>query len=428
MKNWKETILGEIIDINTLSIGNSFKFDEILYLDTGSITKGKMEGLQKFKLCDAPSRAKRLVQDQDIVYSTVRPNQEHYGFIRNPIDNLVVSTGFSVISAKKKFLVPKYLYYFFTQRNITNQMQQIADHTTSTYPSIKPEHIENIKINLPSIPEQKEIAGVLSSLDDKIEVLRKENETLEKIAQTIFKEWFVPTCHDNHGVGRNFNFPNEKGKPYKDAGGKMIDSEMGLIPEDWKVGRLSDECDISIGRTPPRKESQWFSNIPTGKKWISIRDMVNSGAYIFNSSEYLTDEAITKFNIPVIPENTVILSFKMTVGKLAITTESMLSNEAIAHLKLKEKSFLVPEFIYLYLQNLDFNNLGSTSSIVTAINSTMIKNLEIIIPGRDILGKFNVIISPIFKKIKNNSKQIQTLSKTRDALLPKLMSGEIKIK
>ena len=118
----------------------------------------------------------------------------------------------------------------------------------------------------------------------------------------------------------------------------------------------------------------------------------------------------------------------MTVGKLTITTEEMLSNEAIAHLKIKRDSYLTSEYIYLYLQNLDFNSLGSTSSIVTAINSTIIKNLDFIIPQENILKEFQEIIHPIFHKIKTNTKQIQTLTKTRDELLPKLMSGEIRVK
>ena len=199
------------------------------------------------------------------------------------------------------------------------------------------------------------------------------------------------------------------------------------LPEGWRVGKLGEEFDVSIGRTPPRAESEWFSNKPIGKKWISIKDMVNSWIYIFNTSEFLTDEAIAKFNIPIIPNNTTILSFKMTVGKLAITTEDMLSNEAIAHFKLKSNSVLSSEFIYCYLSNLDFNSLWSTSSIVTAINSTIIKELSCIIPDQETLSKFDLVIKPLFNKIRANSEQIQTLSSTRDQLLPKLMSGEVRV-
>ena len=287
----------------------------------------------------------------------------------------------------------KFLYYYLININLNKKSIGGAQ------PLLTQGILNQIEIIIPQdIDEQKSIASILTSFDDKIELLQAQNKNLEELAQTIFKEWF-----GKYKVGDE-------------------------LPEGWKEGKLGDEFDITIGRTPPRIEQEWFSETPTGKKWISIKDMGNSGVFIFNTSEHLTDEAISKFNIPIIPENTTLLSFKMTVGKLTITTEEMLSNEAIAHLKIKRDSYLTSEYIYLYLQNLDFNSLGSTSSIVTAINSTIIKNLDFIIPQENILKEFQEIIHPIFNKIKTNTKQIQTLTKTRDELLPKLMSGEIRVK
>ena len=298
-----------------------------------------------------------------------------------------------------------FLYYLLKQ-----SIQQIKRNVHgAVFDTITRDTFDQVVVEVPPLPEQRMIAAVLASLDDKIELLREQNKTLEASAQAIFKEWFV-----------NFNFPG--------IVGKMIDSELGQIPEGWRVGKLGDEFDITIGRTPPRLETEWFSDKPTGKKWISIKDIGNSEMYISNTSEYLTDEAIEKFNIPIIPENTAILSFKMTVGKLAITTEEMLSNEAIAHLKVKENSNFSTEFIYLFLKGLDFNSLGSTSSIVIAINSTMIKALKVLVPKNQTMLKFNSVIQPIFAKLKNNNSQIQTLSTLRDTLLPKLMRGEVRVK
>ena len=153
-----------------------------------------------------------------------------------------------------------------------------------------------------------------------------------------------------------------------------------------------------------------------------------SGIYIDTTAEYLTQEAVDNFNVPVIPPNTVILSFKMTLGRLAITTETMLSNEAIAHFKQKEGSNLYPEYLYLFLKTFRFEELGSTSSIVDAINSQMIKEIEIPIPDKTTLINFKKLVEPFFVKIKSNSKQIKTLTQLRDNLLPKLMSGEVRVK
>jgi len=163
-------------------------------------------------------------------------------------------------------------------------------------------------------------------------------------------------------------------------------------------------------------------------KWISIKDLGNNGAFISNTSEYLTREAVETFNIPIIPSNTVVLSFKMTVGRVAITSEEMVSNEAIAHFRFDEKTPFTKEYLYIFLKTYKYDILGSTSSIVTAINSTMIKEIEIMIPDEISMVRFKEETEPLFKKIFANQIQIQTLTTLRDTLLPKLMSGEITVK
>ena len=286
----------------------------------------------------------------------------------------------------------------------------------AVFNSLKCGEIVNFKLPIPPIEEQEEITKTLFCLDHKIEILRKQNETLEAIAQTLFKHWFV-----------DFEFPNADGKPYKSSGGAMEPSELGDIPAGWCASTLGNEFDIAIGRTPPRKESEWFSTNATDIKWVSIKDMGSCGTYIFKTSEYLTREAVDQFNIPVIPANTVILSFKLTVGRVAITPEEMLSNEAIAHIKTSSDS-IPSEYIYLFLSQFNFGKLGNTSSIATAVNSKSIKALEIIAPDSGIISKFYATVKPLFEKLKVNSQQIQTLTKTRDVLLPKLMSGKLRIK
>jgi type I restriction enzyme S subunit len=136
---------------------------------------------------------------------------------------------------------------------------------------------------------------------------------------------------------------------------------------------------------------------------------------------------VNKFNVPVIPKDTVVLSFKMTVGRVAITTEEMLSNEAIAHFKFNNKTPFTKEYLYLFLKLYQYDSLGSTSSIVTAINSTMIKEMEIIIPDNEKMSDFQDNTELLFNKIRQNQKQIHTLEKMRDTLLPKLMSGEVMV-
>lgn len=263
----------------------------------------------------------------------------------------------------------------------------------SAIPRVVLRDFKKVPVPLIEKKEQDSIAAVLKNLDKKITLLRQQNQDLEELAQTLFKRWFV-----------------EEPDPT------------------WAFVVLSDVAKVSIGRTPPRKEDEWFSRNENDVKWVSIKDLGGNGVYISQTSEYLTKEAVNKFNIPIIEPNTVLLSFKMTLGRVAITTQEMLSNEAIAQFKIKESSNLSPEFLYFFLKLFKYQKLGSTSSIVTSINSGMIKDIPMVLPDKNTLTKFSNSVNPLFNKIKSNTYEIQTLTQLRDTLLPKLMSGELRVK
>ena len=316
------------------------------------------------------------------------------------------------ITTKKEVLKN---YFFYTLKYLKPNFKMIAANKQTTgLGHVTINDLKKIKIKLPPLAEQKRIASILSSFDDKIELNNKTNKILEEMAQTIFEEWFI-----------NFNFPNEDGKPYKKSGGEMIGSELGGIPKGWKIDIISNLFNVTIGKTPPRKEIECFSKNYKDIKWVSISDMGNSGLFIVDTSEYLTPEAIKKYNVNVVPKNTVILSFKLTIGRVSITSEDMTTNEAIAHFN-SDNNF-INEYLYFYLKNFNYRVLGNTSSIAEAINSKIIKSIKIIIPKDDILNKYHNIVFDMFKKIRNNQIENQKLSGIRDSLLPKLMAGEIRI-
>ena len=414
-KGWKEERLSELVDKIIDYRGKTPKKLGLDWSEKGkyralsakSVKTGGLVNEDQINLGDEnlyKAWMKDEIEYNDILLTSEAPMGEV--IIWKSEEKIILSQRLFAIRIKEN-ISPDYMYYYFISK--TFQSELLARASGTTVVGIKQTELLKTNVVLPESPdEQKEIASVLSSFDKKIELLKEQNKTLETMAQTIFKEWFV-----------DFNHPNTTGE--------MCDSEMGEIPKGWRVGKIGDEFDITIGRTPPRQESQWFSETPQGMKWASIKDMGNAGLYIFNTSEYIVDEAVIKFNIPIIPENTTILSFKMTVGKVSITTEKMLSNEAIAHMKIKNDSYLTSEYIYLFLLNLNFNTLGSTSSIVTAINTAIIKKIRFLVPDKMSMNNFSSLIIPIFRKIKNNYKQIKTLENTRDNLLPKLVSGEIRV-
>lgn len=277
--------------------------------------------------------------------------------------------------------------------------------TGSAQPKLSQTNLNSIIFDMPPLPEQKAIADTLSCLDDKIELNNRMNRTLEEMAQAIFKSWFVDF------------------EPFQD--GEFVDSELGKIPKGWRIGRADDFFNICIGKTPPRKEPQWFSKCADNVRWVSISDMGNSGMFISKTSELLTRSAIAKFNVNVAPDNTVLLSFKLTIGRVAITDGEMATNEAIAHFKPTNEWEV--EYIYWLLKLYNYASLGSTSSIATAVNSKMIKAMKVYMPDEKTIKNFHTLLFPLMNKIKYNLRENTKLEDVRDSLLPKLMSGEIRV-
>ena len=394
MSEWKEFRMDEIALIvdcehKTAPLVDNSNFYSVR---TSNISNGKID----FEKCNRVSQEtyqewtkREIPTSGDLVLAREAPVGE-IGLIKTGY-NVCLGQRTVLIRIVNPLIFNLYLLYYLINPNNKNELIEMSGGSVVSHLNMK--DIRSYSIRVPNIVEQTAIASVLSSLDDKIDLLHRQNATLEKMAETLFRQWFVVEAK-----------------------------------EDWDSDILGNVFDIGIGRTPPRKEHHWFSENPTDIKWVSIKDMGTSGVYISSVSEYLTQDAVDRFNIPIIPENTVMLSFKMTIGRLAISTENMLSNEAIAHFKVKKNSTLFSEFLYLYLKTYQWEQLGSTSSIVEAINSQMIKEMEIFIPEEKTLNAFKEVVEPYFKKIKSNQTQIHTLTALRDTLLPKLMSGEVRIK
>ncbi len=294
---------------------------------------------------------------------------------------------------------------------------------------------------------------MLGKLDDKIAVNHRINQTLEAIAQAIFKSWFV----DFDPVKAKIATKQEGRDPMRAAmsaiTGKsdaeldalppeqyaqlaataalfpdeMEESELEEIPKGWAFQSAEALAEVGIGKTPPRKEPQWFTEGEGDWRWVSIKDMGASGVFQQRSSEFLTADAVSQFNVRVVPDRTVLLSFKLTIGRVAITDGPMVTNEAIAHFKLPSDGAISSEYLYLYLKGFDYSLLGSTSSIADAVNSKTIREMPITVASRDLIDRFTKSVAPLFEEIRNRQNEIASLVSTRDALLPKLLSGEIEV-
>ena len=308
------------------------------------------------------------------------------GYVAIASQSVCTNQGFKSIVVNEK-ADPLFVYYLLKY----NKDAIEAMGSGTTFKEVSGKTMRAVKVRIPlDVSYQKRIAAVLDSLDTKIENNERINDNLEQQAMALYRQMFVENNNDARRECR------------------------------------ADECfDISIGKTPPRKEAQWFSMNPTDCIWVSISDMGRCGMYIADSSEYLTHESVDKFNIKVVPDNTVLLSFKLTVGRVAITDGAMVTNEAIAHFKTDKPE--INEYLYCYLKDFNYQTMGSTSSIATAVNSKIIKAMPFVVPTDAELVSFHSATAPMFEMIKTRQRENTRLAELRDSLLPKLMSGEIDV-
>ncbi|HRH76047.1 MAG TPA: restriction endonuclease subunit S [Cellvibrionaceae bacterium] len=369
------------------------------------------------------------------------------------LDDRKVALAQRIITLRGKpdLLDNTYLKFALQGSFIQEQLHGRASGSTVT--GIKQSELRKMPLSFPNIQQQKSVAKILGSLDNKINTNRRINQTLEAMAQAIFKSWFVDfdpvkakiaakqtgrdplraamSAISGKSAAELDTLPPEQyhqlattAELFPDA---LVALTLSAVPSGWSYQAAEALSEVGIGKTPPRKESEWFTDGVGDWRWVSIRDMGSSGVFQRQSSEFLTADAVSRFNVRVVPDRTVILSFKLTVGRVAITDGPMVTNEAIAHFRLADDACLSPEYLYLYLKGFDYSTLGSTSSIADAVNSKTIRDMPIIVANRDLIDRFTKIVSPIFEEIRNRQNEIASLQATRDALLPKLLSGEIEV-
>jgi type I restriction enzyme, S subunit len=400
-------LIKEYAEFNPENIGKDFQFSEIHYLDTSSVTEGKITDIQILQKSDAPSRAKRRVKENDIIISTVRPNLKHYYFVKNPQENLVVSTGFVVIRPTN--VNPLYLYYYLTTPSFIEYLSGIAYSHTSGYPSFLPEIIEEAEISLPDTLVQEQIGKTLNDLDTKIQNLQNQNKILEQISRAIFKSWFV----DFDGVT------------------EWDDSEFGKIPKGWSIGNFSDIIDeIESGKRPKGGINSLDSEIPS----IGAENIIGLGEYNYLKTKFISSDFFKVMKKGKIKEKDVLV-YKdgASLGRSSLFRngfpfQKCCINEHVFILRPSEK--ISSSFLFFWIDQ-DFmkqeiKNLNSNSA-QPGISKPKVLSLPILIPEINMNKKFEILIEPLLAKFFKNILNCNQLIKTREAVLPKLISGEIRV-
>lgn len=335
-------------------------------------------------------------------------------------ENIAIAQRILTLRGKKDYLVNEYLQYYLM--SVVGQHQLTSKETGTTVKGIKQKEFRKCLIPLPPLKEQKAIAHILSTLDEKIEINNKINKNLESMAQEIFKHWFV-----------DFEFPDEKGNPYKSSGGVMVESEMGIIPEGWKVKEIEDFIEIVSKGTTPRKKDIDNAIDENIIKFLKVKDISDDGIISISSIEYIPS-SIHKDQLKrsILKHKDILLSIAGTIGRVSYVTENLINaniNQAISFIRLRDikKHFLL---IIYKLKSEEFQN-SIKSKVVQGVQAnislTVIKKERLVTPDNKNLKLFNNTLNPIFKEIENLHNENETLVNLRNTLLPKLMSGELRV-
>lgn len=419
--HWQVSKIGEIGDVTKLAGYEYTKYFK--YVEDGEVVALRALNVRDGVLdLNDVKRIYRNVSDElprsklftnDILFTYVGANIGQFALVPEN-EKYHLAPNICRIRCNEGF-IPYFLYSYFRTYQFKKLLEGYVN--GSSQGTLPMGNIRLLSIPNPPIEEQKQIAKTLSNLDQKITLLREQNQTLEELAQTLFKRWFV-----------EFEFPNENGQPYKSSGGNMVDSELGEIPEGWSVGRFQDIASVK-GRI--------------GWRGYTHKDLVEKGPLVIGGRDIdgvfiSLDKVqhITRFKYDESPEIQledldIILSKTGTIGPAALFDKKLLGEATInPNVALVRANKGLAEFAYTLLKlpsTQHYLKSHTTSSVQPAVNQENIRIMPIALPENEKLVEMSKIFIPTYKKMINNNREIQSLTQLRDTLLPKLMSGELRV-
>lgn len=404
---WKEVRLGDIADVQTGPFGSQLHKENYVNKGTPIVTVEHLgnkwftsQNLPMVSDEDKLRLAKYCSQEGDVIFSRVG-SVDRCSYVSKEYSGWLFS-GRCLRVRPRSGINPEYLYYFLTNEGTKQYIRNIA--VGATMPSINTKLLNEVPITIPSLEDQRRIASILSSLDRKIELNNKINADLEEMAQAIFKNWFVDF------------------EPFKD--GKFVDSELGMIPEGWKVGTIGDIVEFQNGFTFSSKD---FSE--NGEYKIITIKSVQDGCLVTEGSSKVTEYPTKMPAYCKLQSGDILLSLTGNVGRCCLVTETnLLLNQRVA--KIKAKECYDNSFSYALFRLKETKELLISISRGTAqanLSPVEASKLPMVIPSEDARKSFSMISDSIMNKIISIHIENSRLSLLRDTLLPRLMSGEIEV-
>ena len=377
---WKEVDICQLCD----SVSETYKGNasEVVLINTSDVHDGKCLNHEYVPNKKLKGQFKKTFRKGDILYSEIRPANKRFCFVDFEPKDYIASTKLMVLRAHED-VDPQYLYQILRSNDTLAQLQMLAESRSGTFPQITYSELSNIMVSLPSQKAQKNIVSILSSLDRKIELNNKINADLEEMAQAIFKNWFVDF------------------EPFKD--GKFVDSELGMIPEGWKVGTLGELCNFKRGKNLLTKNAidEGVPVVAGGLEPSCYHNVANTGAPVITVSGSGANAGFMRmYHVPV---------WASDCSFIDISCENFY-------------------FVYCFLKvNSKLLKHAQTGAVQPHVKPSDIHEFELVIPDKESIYEFQDKVKPFFDKIAAIQKENSRLSLLRDTLLPRLMSGELEV-
>ncbi len=417
-EEWGAAELGDLISLvidhrglTPKKLGGDWSSAGVQAISAMNIKDGRLVSLDGSKFVDETLYKKWMpveLEAEDVLLTSEAPLGETYLIKEN--EKFCLSQRLFALRTKKDILDSGYLFYFLHSPKGQQELHGRA--TGSVVTGIRQSELMKIEVDLPPVNEQSRIASILSSLDDKIELNRQINANLEKMASALFKRWFV-----------DFEFPDENGRPYKSSGGKMVETEMGEVPEGWKVSYIGNEVKVVGGGTPSTVKSEyWDGDIywATPKDLSSLVDPI-----ILKAESRITESGLGQIGSGLLPTGTVLLSSRAPIGYLAIAEIPLAINQGF--IAMICEGTISKHYMRLWVKrNMEIIKGYANGSTFLEVNKANFRSLPVIVPERQTLKRFDLQMESIHQRMLNSLKESQALIIIRDSLLPRLMSGKIR--
>ena len=425
------TRVGDLAD--SISETHKMQKENLIFLNTSDILHGKLLHHKYTAVEDWPGQAKKSIRKEDILFSEIRPANGRWAFVEKEADDYVVSTKLMVIRARKDRVFPKFLYQYLTSTEISSWLQHLAESRSGTFPQITFDEVASLEFPLPPLPEQKTIAHILGTLDDKIELNRLMNATLEAMARALFQSWFV----DFDPVRAKLDGRKPAGLDAATAAlfpAHFQDSPLGHIPQGWEVKSI-EELAERVAMGPFGSDIKISTFVPEGIPVISGQHL--RGTLLDDSKfNFVTEEHADRLKRSNVQRGDVIFTHAGSIGQVAYIPETsryeryiisqrqfyMRCNRSVMSPFYTTSYFKTPEGQHRLLANTSSTGVPSISQPVTYL-----RQLKMVVPPPALLKVFDATVSAIHLKMAHNDQQSRTLATIRDVLLPKLLSGELSV-